>query len=237
MQQRTPRTRRPLGDDGSPGARLQRPSNGDQVAEHLRGLIFQGRLQQGEHVRQDEIAAELGVSRIPVREALIALEAEGWIAIEPHRGAFVQGVNERTIVDHYALIGTLYGLVARRAAERADDEGLDRLTELQRRAAASRDVDDFYQLNDLFLRQMFSLADSARLKAVSRQLWNLVPGNFFAEVPGSRTAHKKALADIARALGSRDGDAAAARLAEVMDRHGAAVVKLWRKQQSARVPV
>jgi|UPI000559FF9D DNA-binding GntR family transcriptional regulator len=225
-----------MGDDGYPGARLQRPSNGDQVAEHLRGLIFQGRLQQGDHVRQDEIAAELGVSRIPVREALIALEAEGWISIEPHRGAFVQGLDERTIVDHYALIGTLYGLVARRAAERADADGLDRLAELQRQAAAARDVDEFYRRNDLFLRQMFNLADSTRLKAVSRQLGNLVPGNFFAEVAGSRTAQKKALADIARALRERDGEAAAARFGELMDRHGAAVVKLWRKQAAARVP-
>jgi DNA-binding FadR family transcriptional regulator len=48
-----------------------------QVAEHIRSLIFSGNLQAGQRVPQDEIAGQLGVSRLPVREALITLEADG----------------------------------------------------------------------------------------------------------------------------------------------------------------
>jgi DNA-binding GntR family transcriptional regulator len=51
-----------------------RRSSGEQAAIYIRGLIFQGRLRQGDRVPQDEIARTLGVSRIPVREALLSLE-------------------------------------------------------------------------------------------------------------------------------------------------------------------
>ena len=58
---------------------MDRRSSGDLVAVHIRSLIFNGELRQGDRMRQDEIAQRLGVSRIPVREAIIALDREGWL--------------------------------------------------------------------------------------------------------------------------------------------------------------
>ncbi len=89
------------------------------MAEHIRRLIFEGSLRQGDHLRQDEIAAELGVSRIPVREAVIALDREGWLMIEPHRGAFVHGLDEDAVRDHYDVFGLIFGLTAQRATVRS----------------------------------------------------------------------------------------------------------------------
>src|SRR4029453_605947 len=111
---------------------VDRRSSGDQVASYIRGLIFDGKLRQGAHIRQDDIAEELGVSRIPVREAIIALDCEGWVTIEPHRGAFVHGFDESVVRDHYDILGLLYGLVARRATERGSDEQIEQLDEAQR---------------------------------------------------------------------------------------------------------
>ena len=109
-------------EDGgfSPVPLIDRPSSGDLVAIHVRTLIFNGELRQGDRVHQDDIARQLGVSRIPVREAIIALDREGWLTITPHRGAFVHGLDEDSLRDHYELLGLVYGLAARRAVSRAD---------------------------------------------------------------------------------------------------------------------
>jgi DNA-binding GntR family transcriptional regulator len=63
-----------------PGEVFSRVSSGEQVRQYVRRRIFDGVLKQGQRVPQDAIAKTLGVSRIPVREALIALEREGWSA-------------------------------------------------------------------------------------------------------------------------------------------------------------
>src|SRR3954447_5906133 len=112
-----------------------RRSSGDLVAAHLRRMVFDGEYKPGDRVRQDEIAAELGVSRIPVREAIIALDREGWVTIEPHRGAFVYGLDENSVRDHYEVLGVLYGLGSRRAAERGDDEAMATLRTIAKELA------------------------------------------------------------------------------------------------------
>src|SRR5215472_18022247 len=84
-----------------PGGSLPRPSSGEQVRLYVRRLIFDGVLKPGQRVPQDEIAHTLGISRIPVREALIALEREGWVTIEMHRGAFISAIDAQAVRDHY----------------------------------------------------------------------------------------------------------------------------------------
>jgi DNA-binding GntR family transcriptional regulator len=61
---------------------LHRKSNGEEAAIHIRRMIFDGELRPGERVPQDEIALALGISRIPHREALVALEHQGWVTNE-----------------------------------------------------------------------------------------------------------------------------------------------------------
>src|SRR5438309_4938898 len=109
--------------------RLTRRSSGDEAALLIRRMIFDGELRPGERVPQDDVAAMLGISRIPVREALIALEREGWVTIEMHRGAFVNSLDAPAVRDNYELFGIVYGFAARRAIERSGQELLVRLTE------------------------------------------------------------------------------------------------------------
>src|SRR5882724_4974392 len=116
---------------------MDRRSSGDLVAVHIRSLIFNGELRQGDRMRQDEIAQRLGVSRIPVREAIIALDREGWLTITPHRGAFVHGLDADSLRDHYELLGLVYGLAARRATERASDDDLVRLQDAQKQLSSA----------------------------------------------------------------------------------------------------
>src|SRR3954452_5366241 len=76
---------------------FSRETSPDAVARYIRSLIVSGTLRHGERVPRDDIARRLGVSPVPVREAIIALDREGWLRIEPHRGAFVHGVDEAWI--------------------------------------------------------------------------------------------------------------------------------------------
>ena len=80
-----------LGTPPRPGrSRLRRESSADQVAAQIRHWIISGQLRQGDRLRQDEIADELGVSRIPVREAIIALEVQGLVEVRVGSGAYVK---------------------------------------------------------------------------------------------------------------------------------------------------
>jgi DNA-binding GntR family transcriptional regulator len=195
-----------FGENGSSPGGLSRPTSAHQVADRIRRMIFENRLRAGDRVPQDEIAAELRVSRVPVREAVIALDREGWVVMEPHRGAFVVGLDEQSTRDHYELLGRFYGLAGRRAAERGSTEGITGLTALARRLQSVDDPHEFTELNLTFLRHLLALAGSRRLSAVMRLMTHsIVPGDFFAEVPGAMAIHKRGLRAVWRALKARDG--------------------------------
>src|SRR5438105_3486589 len=104
----------------------------EDAAVYIRRLIFDGELKAGIRVPQDELAAALGRSRVPVREALIALEREGWVTMIPQRGAYVSTLTSAAIRDHYEMLGFVYGLAARRVVEHDLPEVDDKLASLGR---------------------------------------------------------------------------------------------------------
>ena len=210
---------------------FSRRSSGEQVAAYIRSLIFNGQLRHGDRIRQDELAATLGVSRIPVREAIIALDREGWITSEPHRGAYVNGLDRAGIADHYEMIGLLYGLAARRATQRASDEELEQLLEYPKLLKRASDPAEVYDVNEQLIRRMFLAAASPRLGAVSRVMQPVVPGNFFAVVPGAIEDQKRGVARIARYLAARDADNAADEWLRLLRRQGEHVIELLQSSQ------
>ena len=189
----------------APSGSVRRRSSGSQAAEYLRRLIFEGRLKPGERVPQDEVAEALGVSRIPVREALIALEREGWVTIELNRGAFVNALDADAVRDTYELFGLVYGFATRCAVARDDGGLVDRLAELDAALKATDDPDEQQRLTIAFHGAIVEAARSPRIKVVLRATTRLVAGNFFAEIPGSIEVERKGTAAIIRAL--RKGDA------------------------------
>ncbi len=75
----------------------------DQVESTLRDRMLRGELEPGERLRQDELASELGVSKIPVREALQRLAASGLLLFESNRGAVVPSLSADDALENYAL--------------------------------------------------------------------------------------------------------------------------------------
>lgn len=205
---------------------IDRPSSGDLVAIHVRTLIFNGELRQGDRVHQDDIARQLGVSRIPVREAIIALDREGWLTITPHRGAFVHGLDEDALRDHYELLGLVYGLAARRAVSRATPDARERLRAAQDALAAAENPDELHEANDVFLRTLLAMARSPRLGSVMRNMSTVVPGNFFELVPGSGATQQRGAREIVDAIDAGDADAAADACVTLLTDQGDLVIKL-----------
>lgn len=205
---------------------IQRRSSGDEAALFIRRLIFDGELRPGTRVPQDEVARRLGISRIPVREALIALEREGWVTIELHRGAFVNALDEVSVRDHYDLYGLTYGFAIERAVERGGPEFPAQLSEVEKAIAAATDVDDAWRLAIRFHELVVAAARSPRITVVLRAMPGLIPGNFFELVPGAFEAEKKGFATITRAVRRGDGGKAAQEYARMMRRQGQRVVEV-----------
>jgi len=88
----------------------------DQVVAHIFNLVLTGKLRTGDRVDRNEIATRLGMSRVPVQEAIVQLEHDGLLSTSYHRGAFIERFDEDTIREHYELHGVLNGIAAARAA-------------------------------------------------------------------------------------------------------------------------
>src|SRR4051794_27486895 len=106
--------------------------NGDSVSGEVVRMLLDGRLRSGDRVDRNDIAARVGVSRVPVQEALGQLERDGLVVTEYHRGAFAEVFDAAAIRDHYAVWGLLNGEAAARAALLPNAELVDGLEEILR---------------------------------------------------------------------------------------------------------
>jgi DNA-binding GntR family transcriptional regulator len=178
-------------------------------------------------VPQDAIAQDLGVSRIPVREALIVLEHEGWVTIEMHRGAFINALDKRAVHDHYELYGLIYGFAAQRALARAGDELPDALADIQASFADATEPEEQQRLSMAFHGSIVKAAASPRIIVALRAMSALVPGDFFEMVPGAVDVEKRGLAAIVRAMKKDDGERASAEYTKMMRQVGNKVTLLF----------
>src|SRR4051794_23554998 len=97
------------------------------AVDWLRAAIVAGDLRPGNRIGQEEVAERIGISLIPVREALRVLESEGQVTYIPRRGYFVTELRVEDLVEIFALRELLEGRAARAAAERLDEEVLERM--------------------------------------------------------------------------------------------------------------
>ena len=205
-----------------------RVSSGEQAALFIRQQIFDGEFKPGERIPQDEVARSLGLSRIPLREALIALEREGWVTLRMHRGAFVNALDEQAVRDHYALFGMLYAFAVEKALERADETLVDRLVEIETRFYAETDPVEAGAIVLTFHATMIDAAQSNRIKSLFRAISTVIPSGFFAYVPRAVDVEREILPNIVAAMRVDDAATAASEYQRMMDRIGDEVVNVLR---------
>lgn len=113
-------------DRALPMTRIPRQTIASMTVDALRERILRGDFPEGEPLRQDAVAEELGVSRIPVREALRQLEAEGLVTFSPHRGAIVSSLSLAEIEELFELRADIESDLLRRAIPKMTRDQLDR---------------------------------------------------------------------------------------------------------------
>jgi DNA-binding GntR family transcriptional regulator len=107
------------------------------VVDHILGRLFRGQLRSGDRIDHVELERALGVSRLPVREALVILERDGIVSTKYHRGVFVEPFDGQSILDDFEIMGLLSGLAVRRLAEHPDAETIATLRSLLGPAAGA----------------------------------------------------------------------------------------------------
>jgi DNA-binding GntR family transcriptional regulator len=143
------------------------------VGEQIRGRILDGSLKPGERLVEDRLSAELGVSRVPVREALRSLSAEGLVTLLPRRGATVVEVTPEDVAELVEVRALLEGLNARLAAQRHDPEIVAQLQDtLERGNAAAEDgtAEVLARLNAEFHERLAEASRNSVLSDVMRGL-------------------------------------------------------------------
>jgi DNA-binding GntR family transcriptional regulator len=213
-----------------PQRQLSRRSSGEVAALYIRKLIFDGLLRPGARVHQDDVAQALGISRIPVREALIALEQQGWVTIEPNRGAFVAPLDAQAVRDHYELYGLVYGFAARKALERSEGVLGEKLGQLAADYAGVVDSAEAQRIALAFHAAVIDAACSPRVNVLVRALSALVPGDFYELVPNAMGLQRPGFSAVARACRRADGQRAADEYAKMMRVVGGEVVRLFRRR-------
>ena len=145
---------------------------GARVAATLRDAILSGKYAPGERFRQDELADHLGASRVPVREALRTLEAEGLVTIVPNTGAWVSTLSVADCEEMYWMRERLEPLLLRLSAPNLTDDVIDHLTSLAHEMQATDDVERFLALDREFHLTSLQAADTTVLGDTVIRLWN-----------------------------------------------------------------
>ena len=194
-----------------------RPQLSEDVARFVRTRIFDGTYTAGSYVRLDQLAAELGISVTPVREALFALRAEGLIAQQPRRGFVVLPVTGRDVADVANVQAHVGGELAARAAINITDDQLRELKQIQAQleeAYAGDDHERTVRLNHEFHRAINVAADSPKLAQLMLQITRYAPESVFPTIKGWPEQSMKDHRRILSALKKHDDTLARAAMSE-----------------------
>ena len=193
-----------------------RPQLSDDVARYVRRRIFNGTYRAGEYLRLDQLAADVGISVTPVREALLNLRAEGLLELHPRRGFMVLEVTARDMADVAIVQAFVGGELAARAAENITDEQLASLRVIQdelERAYEQTDLVRMVRLNHEFHRTINVAADSPKLTQFMSGITRYAPESVFPTLhgwPKQSTADHRA---VITALEARDAELARSAMA------------------------
>lgn len=149
--------------DGDAGAR---------IAARLRADILAGELLPGSRIRQEDVAAQFGASRVPVREALRLLEYEGLVTVVANSGAWVARLTLAECEEIYQMRERLEPLLLRYSAPCLTDDDFARLRDLAAEIRAAEDTEAFLQGDREFHLATYAHARTLQLGDLIEKLWN-----------------------------------------------------------------
>ncbi|MDR1292220.1 MAG: GntR family transcriptional regulator [Clostridiales Family XIII bacterium] len=199
-----------------------RGQTSEQLADAIREEILKETLRPGSKLTEQQISQRFGVSRTPVREAIGGLEAEGLVETIPNRGAFVVGLSATDAADLFEIRKHYEIIAARRAAELAtkdDIEKFDESAEFMRYYTGRDDLPRMKQINKDFHETIYKTASSRLLLVSIRRV--IIYLNLSVHTKSYRRENlAEILAEherVYRAIKRRDPDKAAAAMGEHID--------------------
>ena len=145
----------------------------EQVYDYLREQLRSGDILPGTAINLDETSRKLGVSRTPLRDALLQLESEGFVTIYPRRGVIVNVLSLQDIKDYYQIIGALESAAVLQAFDRIGEkeiQDMEELTEGMQKAIEADDFDLYYEKNLALHDVYLSLCGNENLVRIVRTL-------------------------------------------------------------------
>lgn len=205
---------------------LVRQKTSAAVVDYVIEQLFNGALRSGDRIDHDELGDALGVSRLPVREALVMLERDGIVSTRYHRGVFVEPFDAESILDDFEIMGLLSGVAVRRLAEKPDAETIAVLRGLlaDLRAVDPTDRGQIIKVVSEIMTTEHRAGGSRRLRAELRSHTGFLP-RAFQYTERSHSVTVKAHTRVLDAVVAGDGEQAAHHRLEDFRDAGRSVVR------------
>lgn len=191
-----------------------------RITSILKKAIYSGEYKSGDELSLTDVAAHLGVSRTPVREAFQALAADGLITLRMNKGAIVNPIDRKFVQDHFEMRCLLETEAAARAARGGMETAdlLRRLLSLRERVDTV-DPEEYRALNQALHLAIWTASGNERMKSCLLELWN---GPSTGSGPHAEREHYRLSTDehirILEAIRDRNPDAAAAGMRQHINR-------------------
>lgn len=191
----------------------------NQVCSVLRKAILKSELKAGEKLVQAELADKIGVSRMPIREALRTLELEGLVTIEPHKGAVVKSISKKDIEELYELRVILEPLALMKSMPHFTEEDLQLLDQCYQ-GMISTTGEAYIELNKKFHQILLYRCDSRRLLSFIETISHGFAQETPEIIPGQMEKSNKEHARLLEYIVKGEKDQAAECLANHIERSG-----------------
>lgn len=201
-----------------------------EVAETLRDMILTGELTSDTRMTQDELARTLGVSTMPVREALLRLAAEGFLDVSPNKSFRIVPTTREDVRDVFWIHASLAEELTWRACRNADAAFLSELRQLEERfldSTRSGDPAGMGQANWEFHRAINARAEAPKLLRVLRSTLRFIPQTFYGLVPEWQGVSKHGHEAIVEAFERADCAAASRAAREHVSEAGEILIRFF----------
>ncbi|GAB5101260.1 GntR family transcriptional regulator [Caballeronia sp. HLA56] len=188
------------------------PLNSDEAYREIKSWIQTGRVAPGGLIDEAEALKELGMSRTPVREALLRLQSEGYLEMRRHKGIRVLPLSASDMREIYQVISALeaaaVALIARREPRAAEFEAIQSAIEQMKESQASKQIEPWGDADELFHRELMRLSGNKKLYATGCQMRDFAKRAHSVALRMQTDAYRaqstRAHAALVKALMSRD---------------------------------
>ena len=201
-----------------------------QIVEYIMELIYSGRLKSDERIDAGTISAALGVSRSPVREALLELRRAGVLYGRFHRAVYVSRFDAETVYDTFDLYGLMWSRCTTTVTALHDEVLVAKLGQLVERMTVARGSGELGQCISEYRRLVSHSGGSQRLRALIRSFQAFVPTAYRLSVPALSDSLREGIIEEFAAIRSGDAEAAGAITRRLYDHQGEIVVADLKKR-------